>query len=607
MDTVAVSRLFQFQLSETAEQEGDYGKWAQTWAALIGSGTAQDPGQLTIGLWMQAKSPIESFTLAASGAPNAPSLVAGPVALESLRNAKGALDGATRTLDALRDLRALMGSPAGSNNWVVDGQHTDIGQAFVVNDPHLSLQYPSNFHLSHLISSEDGLNVQGATFPGVPATLTGRGAHVGWGVTVVGYDVTDLYLETLVFQGQTPVGISFKGSTVPFIVVPQTYKFRTAAGLASLANPTPVLVAPPHGPVVSLDATSGTAVTARWTGQETQTDDVRAFLRLNNAASVDDAQLALEGDPAPDGGFYTGYWTGAQNFVLADDTGKIGYVPHACVPVRPWAASKAVYPYPVVPMDGRGNFEWATGPDGGMACVPNDKLPRAIGSAKGYLATANADPLGVSVDNDPYANNPGGVPYLSLEWDDQGYRIPAHPAGARREAGRRREGDPGRHAGTAGGPRVHRGPAVRGLRPGARPGRGDPRGHQLGVGGRHPPRLGRDGQALRLPHRSGDRCARHVGGGRRRRDQQRKLEGLPRVPRLPAAGARGDVRRRGGRRQGGPGSRQRGPRPADPPLRPGSQPQQRLLPRRGGERRTRQQQDLHRPRCWTRWASPMRS
>ena len=423
VDTIAVARLFQFQLSETAEQEGDYGKWAQTWAALIGSGTAQDPGQLSIGLWIQAKSPIESFTLSGTGAPNAPNLVAQPPILDSLRGAGTAIEGAARTMDAVRDLRALMGNPAGSNNWVVDKDHTDIGQAFVVNDPHLSLQYPSNFHLSHIIGTEDSLNVQGAIFPGVPATLIGRGTHVGWGVTVVGYDVTDLYLEHLVFQGQTPVGISFKGNTVPFIVVPQTYKFRTATGLASLANPTPVLVAPPHGPVVSLDATSGTAVTARWNGQEYQSDDIRAFFRLNNAASVDDARQALEGDPAPDGGFFTGYFTGAQNFVLADDTGKIGYVPHNCVPVRPFAASKAVYPYPVVPMDGTsGNFEWATGPDGGMACVPNDKLPKAIGSSKGFLATANADPLGVSVDNDPYSN-PNGVPYLSFEWDDQGYRI----------------------------------------------------------------------------------------------------------------------------------------------------------------------------------------
>src|SRR4029078_8750104 len=47
------------------------------------------------------------------------------------------------------------------------------------------------------------------------------------------------------------------------------------------------------------------------------------------------------------------------------------------------------------------------------------------GSLKGYLATANAEPLGVSADNNPYssASTPGGVPYLSYEWDDQGYRI----------------------------------------------------------------------------------------------------------------------------------------------------------------------------------------
>ncbi|HZJ53135.1 MAG TPA: penicillin acylase family protein, partial [Myxococcaceae bacterium] len=374
-------------------------------------------------LWMQAKSPIESFTLAGSGAPNAPpSLVASPSTLESLRAAGGAIDAATRKLEALGQLRELMGKPVGSNNWVVDKDHTDIGQAFVVNDPHLSLNYPANFHLSHLIGSEDSLNVQGAIFPGVPATLIGRGSHVGWGVTVVGYDVTDLYVEKLVFQGQNPVGIEFKGNTVPFIPVPQTYKFRTAEGLATATDTPPVLVSPPHGPIIALDAQGGTAISARWTGQEVLTDDLRAFLRLNNAASVDDARLALEGDPKPDGGSYTGYYTGAQNFVVADDQGAIGYVPHACVPQRPWAVSMAVYPYPVVPLDGRGSFEWASGPNGELLCVPNDKLPKAIGSTKGYLATANADPLGVSADNDPYANT-GGVPYLSLEWDDQGYRI----------------------------------------------------------------------------------------------------------------------------------------------------------------------------------------
>jgi penicillin amidase len=183
-------------------------------------------------------------------------------------------------------------------------------------------------------------------------------------------------------------------------------------------KPPPVLVSPPHGPIISLDAAHGVAVSARWTGQESETDDFHAFLRLNAVSSVDDGRQALEGDLTPDGGRYTGYYTGAQNFVLADDQGNIAYVPHACVPQRPWATSMAVYPYPVIPMDGRGNFEWASGPDGGLLCVPDDELPRAIGSAKGYLATANADPIGTGKDGDPYAGNQGDVPYLSFDWQD---------------------------------------------------------------------------------------------------------------------------------------------------------------------------------------------
>ena len=162
--------------------------------------------------------------------------MATPSTLESLRAAGPALGAATRKLDALRQIRSLMGSPPGSNNWVVDGAHTDIGQAFVANDPHLPLNYPSNFHLSHLIGTEDSLNVQGAIFPGVPATLIGRGAHVGWGVTVVGYDVTDLYVETLTAAPDGSPAVSFNGQPVKIIAVPQTYRFRTATGLATLTD-----------------------------------------------------------------------------------------------------------------------------------------------------------------------------------------------------------------------------------------------------------------------------------------------------------------------------------------------------------------------------------
>ncbi len=411
-DSAAVERLQLWLLSDDTAKEADLGLWAKKFAS--------DP--VSVGAWILAKGPVASYTLTGTGAPNAPSLPSASAPMESLRSTQ-ALQSASRALASLRSLRPSLGAPPASNNWVVDKDHTDIGQAIVANDPHLDFSYPSIFHLVHLIGTEDQLNWLGPLVPGLFANVIGRGSHVGYGATVVGYDVTDLYSETLVFQGQTPVGISFNGNTVPFTVVQPVYKFRTVTGLATLSNPNPILVSPPHGPIIAFDPANGLAISTRWTGNETQTDEFRAILRLVSAASVDDARQALEGDPKPDGGRYTGFWTGAQNFVLADDQGNIGYVPHACVPSRPWAQNHLIYPYPVVPMDGRGSFEWAKAPDGGLLCLSDDKLPIAIGSDKGYLATANADPLGTTDDNNPYENNPGGIPYLSFDWTDMGFRV----------------------------------------------------------------------------------------------------------------------------------------------------------------------------------------
>jgi len=411
VDTVAIGRLLQFELSEDIEKEADYGLWARKFQTNL----------VAIGVWIQARSPVESFTLAGTGAPNAPSILSAPADLSHLRTAGPALSGAKTFAQPLHVLRAALGGPAGSNNWVVDGAHSATGQAMLANDPHLSLNYPSNFHLAHLIGTEDGLNVMGAVFPGTPVVVIGRGTHVAWGATVVGYDVTDLYVEQVTFDPSTGLPVKAKrgSATVDIKMVPQSINVR-----GSTPDAFAVFVVPDHGPIISIDPVNKTAITARWTGQETATDDIRAYYRLNTlATAVADAVQSLDGDPKPDGGTYTGWFTGAQNFVLADDQGNIAYDPHACVPVRAYATSMAVYPLPVVPVPGTGGFEWPTDGNGNLLCVPNDKLPKAIGSNKGYLATANADPLGVSHDNDPYANNPGNVPYLSFEWDDLGFRI----------------------------------------------------------------------------------------------------------------------------------------------------------------------------------------
>src|SRR5260221_8229434 len=115
-----------------------------------------------------------------------------PLAAPDLSPWYGTLAQLARDMDELRPPFGAIRLGSGSNNGVVDGAHSVSGKAMVANDPHLSLQFPPLFHLSAMTASDaSGLNVAGGAFPGIPGALIGRGAHVGWGVTVVGYDVTD--------------------------------------------------------------------------------------------------------------------------------------------------------------------------------------------------------------------------------------------------------------------------------------------------------------------------------------------------------------------------------------------------------------------------------
>jgi penicillin amidase len=364
----------------------------------------------------------------------------------------------------LRDSLKPIDEAFGSNNWVVHKDFSASGKAMVANDPHLSLQYPPLFHLFTMTSSAaaDSLDIAGGSFPGIPGALVGRGAHVGWGVTVVGYDVTDIYLEQFVAGANFGCDNSldprpcviFKGAPVRVGIYPQTFNVRVGGGAAGVVNAVAanllsstqslVAVVPHHGPVVQAADSKGKGASARWTGMEGDTNDLKAFFGLNTAADVNAARTAL-----------LDYTTGAQNFVLADDQGNIAYDPHAYVPVREYAdplkvGAKLIPPW--LPVPGDGSAEWGpswtststpdpyhcagTGANApARACwIADQDLPggdaKGTNPAKGYFATANADPVGIS-DDRPGSPIPAPFPdaalgpnghgyknYLSFEWDD---------------------------------------------------------------------------------------------------------------------------------------------------------------------------------------------
>lgn len=417
-DVEALGRLQQFQLSETLFEESDYG----TFAHVYGPGAPlADPGKMNTWIRAAPAASPPTFTVVQNAAIRPGASPAPAAALAAWGPSLSAVNARAASLrDALRPLSGTFGS----NNWVVDAAHSASGHAMVANDPHLDLPYPPNFHLAALTSSSaaDNLDVNGGSFPGIPGALVGRGKDVGWGVTVVGYDVTDLYLEQFVDAGH----VLWKGAPVAIGVYPQTFNVRTASGLqnaVALGLLTPqtsvVAVVPHHGPIIQAPDAGGHAVSVRWTGHEGWTQDLKAFLGLATAASVDAAIAALND-----------YGTGAQNFVLADDQGNIAYYPHALVPIRSFADARVTAPASLIPpwfpVPGDGSAEWGNGdpacngPAAPRTCfLPDGELPQAKNPAWGYLATANADPLGVSADNNPLAH----PPYLSFDWDDStGFR-----------------------------------------------------------------------------------------------------------------------------------------------------------------------------------------
>ena len=439
-DVAAFVRLQQYSLSSTLEEEIDFGRFASVYGA--------DP---RLGVYPRTQQPSseQTFTLQPTlspvPTPNARMATTSPstLKLQPLGAWKGTLDASATSLSGVRELLRPLDGSTGSNNWVVDAAHSASGFAMVANDPHLSLQYPPNFYLATLTSSNpaDHLDVTGGAFPGTPGAQVGRGQHVGWGVTVVGYDVTDVYLEQALpdCAGATPAPpantafcVLFKGGPTPVLAYPITFQVRVAPGAAGLVDaqtlpagqrpPTVVAVVPRHGPIIQAPDAAGKAVSVRWTGHEDYTNDLKGFLGLNTAANVDEAIAAL-----------SHYATGAQNFVLADDSGHIAYDPHALVPLRPWSSAAgmggAVPVHPAwFPVPGDGSAEW--GPTGNADCanagassppagcwIPDAQLPQGKDPAAGFFATANADPVGTSASPFPIPIDANGN-YLSFSWDD---------------------------------------------------------------------------------------------------------------------------------------------------------------------------------------------
>jgi penicillin amidase len=278
---------------------------------------------------------------------------------------------------------------AGSNNWVIHGSRTATGTPILANDPHTEADVA--LYVAHV--SAPGFEVIGTTLCG-PTFMQGHNARIAWGITLVGADTQDHFVEQLGPgdqvrrpRGWTPVELRREKIAVRGRPDPVEIEIRETV----------------HGPLVS-DLTP---------------DQVRRLDGTENGPGGPGARYALalartEGTPHP-APSYLGVarahdWTSFRealrhfptiplNFVYADVDGHVGYQMAGRIPRR-----EGRPPLTPVPAWEPGH-EW-------VGEVPFDALPHLLDPPDGVIVTANARIAGPDY---PY--------HLATRWCDVPFRV----------------------------------------------------------------------------------------------------------------------------------------------------------------------------------------
>ena len=312
--------------------------------------------------------------------------------------------------------------PQGSNEWAVAPSRSASGKAMLANDPHLALNTPATWYQNHLRARSAGMDVVGSSFPGVPYVVLGQNRRITWGATVNPMDVTDTFQEQVIPDGSSPSGLStiYQGSPEPLIPIPETFSYNVIGdGVPDNTEPAPAGSTPPvtliaprrnNGPIISLDLTTGAALSVQYTGFS-PTREFDAFRSFNFARNLDDFKDGIQ--------FFD---FGSQNFSYMDTDGNIAYFTSAEMPIREDLQAgfiNGVPPYLV--RNGQGGNEWlpVTNPQPDQTVpfeiLPFDEMPKLVNPVSGYFINANNDPTGNTRDNNAFneLRPGGGIFYLN--------------------------------------------------------------------------------------------------------------------------------------------------------------------------------------------------
>ncbi len=251
---------------------------------------------------------------------------------------------------------------SGSNNFAVAGRYTQSGLPLLANDMHLPLAVPPVWYRARLqfpalAPPHASVTLTGVFLPGVPALVAGTNGHIAWGLTNSYGDWADLVRvasPTAASHGEA----ASAGTTTSASI--ETLRIAVhGAPAESLA-----VTRTRWGPVIG-KAPNGTLLAAHWSLAQPGGVNLD-YIRLENADNVADALdiAAHSGIPA-------------QNFIVADSAGHLGWTIAGRIPAR---RPNCDYSIPE---------SWSDGRCGWTGWLPADAYPRIVDPASGYLVTAN--------------------------------------------------------------------------------------------------------------------------------------------------------------------------------------------------------------------------
>lgn len=244
----------------------------------------------------------------------------------------------------------------GSNNWVVSSELSASGAPLLASDPHRPVILPSLRYAIHL--NGPGWNVIGSGEPALPGVAIGHNDRVGWGFTIVQYDLADLVVERTNPENRRQYLL--QGEWLDMEIESEEVRVK------GQGQPEQVELAfTRNGPVIWADPESDRVIALRWAGQEPGTAGYLGSLALDQVRDWEGFVEAMRAWKVP-----------AENIVYADVDGNIGWVAAGLMPVREgWSG--------LLPVPGHtGRYSWSK-------FLDVEDLPQLVNPESGYIATAN--------------------------------------------------------------------------------------------------------------------------------------------------------------------------------------------------------------------------